>query len=539
MSNQISLDDLLRNLREVAAVGDEQLQGTMRSGVNFLVMVANNAQSRSKPRVTVNQKSTGAAVEGDPELEYADLNITRRAATLESESEPERNWREEELPTSTRNEEELTNPIIEEELPTSTRNEEELSQQKSSSETLYKFSNFLNAGASFKQGITGVEAQAILDLISGSEGSKISNGENLLITSGGKKLFETDAEGTITYSANDRDRRFKANRNIPIVNSINDLQQRATSVVRNEQLLRDELEVSQTTGQEQLDRTYERMTKASSVARSSPETPDAQAIKEKVDALRQLKDTLDREGKVKLDNGTTIKAEPIPGRQSEGIVQIKMYEVDAPEPVVLGKVDEKGNIFLEKEYTAPRYTALKQFIKNQELANQAPGKAPIAAPTAVVNNQPDAVPDVPPGVSPTLSSNNGGVKAPDIPPGQSPTAPSKGVSIKQLIDLKNYYLKSPDGREQPQSVNAEANFKRYKSQISKDGKAVTGNKDLRMTNEFFDGFKSEAVTLSPEDKANLEAANQFAVAQERAAQEMKEQSKPPTKQRSQSKSVAM
>jgi hypothetical protein len=48
------------------------------------------------------------------------------------------------------------------------------------------------------------DAQAILDLMNGKEGMTIKVGENLLIEYGGKKLFETDDRGVVTYSAYDR-----------------------------------------------------------------------------------------------------------------------------------------------------------------------------------------------------------------------------------------------------------------------------------------------------------------------------------------------
>jgi hypothetical protein len=49
------------------------------------------------------------------------------------------------------------------------------------------------------------DAQAILDLMEGKEGTTIKGGENLLIEYGGKKLFETDAQGVVIHSAYDRD----------------------------------------------------------------------------------------------------------------------------------------------------------------------------------------------------------------------------------------------------------------------------------------------------------------------------------------------
>jgi hypothetical protein len=546
MSAQVSLDELIRNLRETSAIGDEQLKNTTRNTVNFIVMMANNAYERGKPAVKVTHQSNGAASELDnpdvknsressqpkSELEYAELDVTRKTATLQSEVEAERN-RVSAPQGGRRDEEETTTPTIEEELPNSIQDEEEFSPSKSTGETLYKFSDFWEHRASFKPGITGVEAQAILDLVSSSEGSRINNGENLLIKSGNKTLFETDAKGTVIYSANDRDREFKANRNIPIVNSINDLQQRATSIVRNEQALRDELEVTRATGIEPPDRQVERMAKGSSMARSSPEMPDAQTNKDKVEALQGLKGSLDRNGEVKLDNGSTIKATTIPGREGDGIVQIEMYEVDAPEPVVLGKMDEKGHVILSKEYTAPRYAAVSQFVKNTGLANEVPGKAPTVAPTAAVNHQPDSVPDVPPG-----QSSSAAVKAPAT--AQSPNGSKPGVSLKDLIDLKNYYTKSPEGKAKPESLEAVANFDRYKAQLSQHGKAVSNNPDLKMTNGFFKTFQSEAVELAPTDRANLEAANTFAAEQAQIAQQQKQAKlAAPNQQRSQTKSVGM
>jgi hypothetical protein len=185
MSAQVSLDELIRNLRETSAIGDEQLKHTTRNTVNFIVMMANNAYERRKPAVKAIHKSNGTAPEPDnpdvkvgkeapqPEfkLEYAELDVTRKTATLQSEVEAERNRVS--APQSGRGEEEETTPAIEEELPNSTQDEEEFSPSKSSGETLYKFSDFWETKTSFKPGITGVEAQAIVDLISSSEGSKI------------------------------------------------------------------------------------------------------------------------------------------------------------------------------------------------------------------------------------------------------------------------------------------------------------------------------------------------------------------------------
>jgi Relaxase/Mobilisation nuclease domain len=113
-----------------------------------------------------------------------------------------------------------------------------------------------------------------------------------------------------------------------------------------------------------------------------------------------------------------------------------------------------------------------------------------------------------------------------------PKQDSIAVSLQQLIDLKNYYLKSPEGKARSESIDAQKKFNRYKLQISKDGKSVTNNPDLKMTNEFFEDFKSDKVTLLPEDRANLEAANTFAVEQAQVALETRQKSERQPKQRS-------
>ena len=151
MSAQVGLDELIRNLRETSNIGDEQLKNTTKNAVNFIVMLANNAESRRKPKLKATNKSKNTDLEPDnlgakvgkevpkpePELEYADLEVIKKAPALELASEADRVREEEELGAPTV-EEELTAPIVEEDLPRSTVEEEEFSQQKSAGETLYK-----------------------------------------------------------------------------------------------------------------------------------------------------------------------------------------------------------------------------------------------------------------------------------------------------------------------------------------------------------------------------------------------------------------
>ena len=106
------------------------------------------------------------------------------------------------------------------------------------------------------------------------------------------------------------------------------------------------------------------------------------------------------------------------------------------------------------------------------------------------------------------------------------------VTLTQIIDLKNYYVKSPQGRAKPESVDAQAKFDIYKFQMSQHGKTVTGDPDLKMTDKFFKTFESDRVTLSVADRANLAAATTFAAEQKQIAVEIAQASSLEPKQRS-------
>jgi Relaxase/Mobilisation nuclease domain len=106
------------------------------------------------------------------------------------------------------------------------------------------------------------------------------------------------------------------------------------------------------------------------------------------------------------------------------------------------------------------------------------------------------------------------------------------VTLKQIIDLKNYYVKSPEGHAKPESVDARSKFDTYKFQLSQHGKAVTGDPNLKMTNEFFKTFESDRVTLSVTDRANLEAATTFAAEQAQIVMAARQESSLEPKQRS-------
>lgn len=128
---------------------------------------------------------------------------------------------------------------------------------------------------------------------------------------------------------------------------------------------------------------------------------------------------------------------------------------------------------------------------------------------------------------PHAEANNDTERSPDL--SQSHSIP---ITLMQIIDLKNYYVKSPEGRAKPESIDARSKFDIYKFQLSQHGKAVTGDPNLKLTSEFFKTFESQQVNLSVADRANLDAAGAFATEQAQIAVEIAQASSLEPKQRS-------
>jgi Relaxase/Mobilisation nuclease domain len=106
------------------------------------------------------------------------------------------------------------------------------------------------------------------------------------------------------------------------------------------------------------------------------------------------------------------------------------------------------------------------------------------------------------------------------------------VTLKQIINLKNYYVKSPEGQAKSESINAQEKFDIHKFQISQHGKSVTDDPNLKLTNKFFKTFESDRVTLSAADITNLDAASAFAIEQAQIANEIAQAAERQPKQRS-------
>jgi hypothetical protein len=533
----VDLDDLQRALRETAHLSEEQISQTLGILADGAVGILNAWQDRRKTaEVDVvrkdNDNMPSTAVDRDA-WEDSSPNVAPASkldknAPIQVSRKPQSIPFEEDLAQNQeRRSDTLESPFTDQPVKKSTLEEQvfpDYSQpdRKSEVELLYDFNN--KDGSSFQENIKAEDAQAIMDLIAGAEGSKIANGENLLITSKGKKLFETDANGVVTFSIANRDKDF-VRRGNPISNSIQDLTEKAGAIVKNAARLNDELTVSKGVDEnsptqnlaadapvestETLNGYLNFANGADPVSQTPDLSPDEIAAlkqnrQDKTNSLAYLKDNLPEGQTQDISDEYSLRAD----RRSDGIVELKMFEVDNPEPVVIARADDQGNVTQTKEYTAPRYAAVKAFVKNDELAREAPGKAPIPATTEVVDDVPEYnyqssdIPDEVPEFN--RRSAVAGIASTAI-----------AITREKLVNLKNFYKNSPVGKALPESTGAEKRFNQQKAALLQLGKASTGNDKLAMKDDFFQHYQvaSEDVNLSTEEQANIQPAEEFAAAQ--------------------------
>jgi hypothetical protein len=528
MSQAVDLDDLQRNLREIASVGEQQISNTVGLVSNSMVDLFETYINRpnQKDQLEVTRKSDSKSPEEVDNIEknkvkssFADEQEQNSPIEVERKSSTQPDFLA------------IKKQGIPEELSTRI-NDDEPAAGKSSSELIYSFNK--KAGSSFKDGINANDAQAILDLTSGVEGTKVNNGENLIIKSKGVTLFETDAEGVIIYSANDRNSNFKNGLN-PAFNSVEDLREKARGIIANQKNIKPDLEVSSKSNNpspQYPDEALLNYGNSSNIAQSQNpgvnDSPEAKKTsQDKAASLVYLKDNLQEGQTQKISDDYSVKAE----RESSGIVALKMYEIDNPEPVTIGKVNEQGMVVQSKEYTAPRYAAVQQFIKSDKLSRQAPGKAPVAAEQSVVDNRADSKSDIGLKSGNAQQTNEDKSRSDNNPyendyDKNSPDGKTTGlsnakgknnseetVSRQDLVNLKNYYKDSPEGKALPESEGSGQRFNQGKAALLSSGKASSGDSTLKIAAPYFENYQAQDVALSPEDKGNLPAANEFAEAQ--------------------------
>jgi hypothetical protein len=374
-------------------------------------------------------------------------------------------------------------------------------------------------GAKADPNLTGADAQAILDLMSGMEGTKVPNGANLLITSKGKKLFETDAKGQIIFSIHQRQSNFDRN---PINNSLNLMRDNMNSFIRTQDRLKPDIDSQRRSTQTPFER-LDRAIKTGDIKHSPGLNSQAERAENKLqsESLVTLRDKL-QDGGVLTDGQLTITLE----HQSRGTSNIKLSEL-GKKPVSLGKVSKTGIVTLGKEFTTERTNIVVSLIqtgritglehRQQPSATQAPsnGFAPTNSAAPTNGNAPNNN-----GVIPM----NGNLPTNGNAPNNSvvPTSIKYSVTLKDLENLNKYYKSAqyqgkPVSPGEPPKLNPlEANDRFFKQReqlvgLGKQSLNATGQTEaaqgLSYRDSFFNDFSSDGIQLSDSERTDLSTAN--------------------------------
>jgi hypothetical protein len=214
------------------------------------------------------------------------------------------------------------------------------------------------------------DAQAILNLMDGREGTTIAGGENLLIEYDGKKLFETDAQGVVIYSAYDRDPELLSSIKLKDEKGLTDLtnyakRMAATPVGVASPLENLEAKVSKTNPKSEL--VPEPPQEVSKVAPQSPigKNLDRAEPTTEVDPSQIASVTYDRVLKSEFDRvkpksyksinieGTTFK---LNRQTTKGTRSIFVTPSEGNKPVQIGELDRDGNFKPDPKLNDPNVT---------------------------------------------------------------------------------------------------------------------------------------------------------------------------------------
>jgi hypothetical protein len=378
--------------------------------------------------------------------------------------------------------------------------------------------------------LTVADAEALLDLLSGMEGQKVPNGENLLITSNGQKLFETDAEGVITYSINQQQASFDRS---PINNSLNQMREHLSSFVQTQRRVKTDIQagVKNAKTQSTTETAIKSPTPAPNPANNNPAERLDQAITAgnikrtsavnpiseqaqnqlQTESLLTLRDQL-QDGGVLTDGKSKITLET----QSKGS-NIKLSE-PGQKPISLGKVSNTGIVTLGTQYTNQRTATVENLIQNGQVQG---GKQQPSEIQAVTNGNAPSKSNIP--------SNSNAPSTGNAPTeGNSPKS-GNGHNAYSYQDIKqlNHYYNSPAYQESPLKPGAtskvtpqqaRARLEEQKSQLlnsarqdlEQKGGLSEGQSFNNFNDDFFKNFSSEAVTLSAQEQTDLASAKEFA-----------------------------
>lgn len=213
------------------------------------------------------------------------------------------------------------------------------------------------------------DAQAILHLMEGKEGTTIAGGENLLIEYDGKKLFETDERGVVTYSAYDRDPELLSSIKLKDEKGLTDLTNYAKRMAATPDV---EAKVTKTAKPELVPEPPQAVSK---VAPQSPNgLPSASAIAKTIDRAEPITEvdpsqtasvTYDRVLKSEFDRvkpkssksiaieGTTFK---LNRQTTKGTRSIFVTPSEGNKPVQIGELDRDGNFKPDPKLNDPNVT---------------------------------------------------------------------------------------------------------------------------------------------------------------------------------------
>jgi hypothetical protein len=213
------------------------------------------------------------------------------------------------------------------------------------------------------------DAQAILDLMEGKEGTTIAGGENLLIEYDGKKLFETDAQGVVTYSAYDRAPELLSSIKLKDEKGLTDLTNYAKRMAASPDV---EAKVSRTDPKSELIPQPPR-----SATTVSPQSPIAKTL-DRLGALRdRAEPTTDVDpkqassviydrvlksefAKVKQKSSKSIAIEgttfKLNRQTTKGTRSISVTPSEGSKPVRIGELDKDGNFKPDPKLNDPNVT---------------------------------------------------------------------------------------------------------------------------------------------------------------------------------------
>jgi hypothetical protein len=315
------------------------------------------------------------------------------------------------------------------------------------------------------------DAHAILDLMDGKEGTTIKGGENLLIEYGGKKLFETDAKGVVTYSAYDRDPELLSSIKLKDEKGLTDLTNYAKRMAASPDR---EAKVSKTNPQSELV-----PSPPQAATKIPPQSPIAKTIDRAeptidVDFQQTSSVIYDRVLKSEFDRvkpksyksinieGTTFKL----NRQTQkGTRSIFVTPSEGNKPVQIGELDKEGNFQPDSKLNDPNVTKAldrvlaargidPQLVKEaQQLEVAARSKDPQYLPLTQ-ENAPNPTPNI--GNSPELATtgNASGVNTPKPKPktrNNTPELAATAPSVSTSNAAPNI------GNDSPELASAPAN----------------------------------------------------------------------------------